>query len=112
MLARKELTQTDLDLLACADRLQVTGWCKGARINAVGEHCLLGVIDDAMQIDYREGPYGSYNNHPTIDKLASIISGKSCENPIHSRTVIVHWNNNVCKSKDEAVAKLREAAYS
>src|SRR5258706_7281565 len=109
MLARKELTQTDLDLLACADLLQVTGWCKRARTNAMGEHCLLGAIDDAMKINYLEGPYGCDKNHPTIDKLASVISGRSDHSPDRNRSVVVHWNNDICKSKDEAVAKLREA---
>ena len=73
---------------------------------------MLGVIDDAMHIDYSEGTYGCNKNHPTVDKLASIISGRSGDEPVLNRSIVVHWNNDVCKSKDEAIAKLREAAYS
>lgn len=83
-----------------ADYIDRNGWCQGA-YSRYGEVCILGGFTATLGICHI----------PAIERIARFLS-KSVATGIISVTGIVDWNDHICKSKEEAVNMLRQAARS
>jgi hypothetical protein len=77
-------------LLKAADFLEEHNWVKYVFHNGVGGYCMLGAIDYS----------GGYKEFYLVRHCIGDYLGIN----------ITRWNDDVCKSKEEAVAKLRELA--
>ena len=110
MLAK--IDQIASDLLLAAERLEHAGWVRGCRLTDEGQMCLLGAIDTVNQNLFRNEHRKRLARVITITKKGfdtynlSYVGPDSC-----AGAKIAYWNNMICKDQDEAVAKLREAAY-
>lgn len=94
MLFDPKWKQTELDeagekLLRAADYMEKHGWCREVFVDVDGAVCLAGAI--------RESGSGNYG---ATSRLYCFLG-----RDIHE------WNDNVCQSKQQAVAALRAAAY-
>jgi hypothetical protein len=92
-----ELDEVSLHLLRAADFMEQHGWCRNEYKNAKGNVCLWGAI--ALADGFVPTPV--IGGHPAVTRMYKVI---------HTNCMI-NWNDSECKSKEEAVAKLREAAY-
>src|SRR6266446_2895914 len=99
MLARPELSQTSLDLLATADLMKERGMAKRTRLHADGSVCLLGAIDLTIT-DWDR-------SRNAVTQLAKYIPETGRSDGWH----IADYNNADERTLDECVAKLCEAAY-
>ncbi len=98
MLARPELSETSLDLLAAADFMKKRGLAKFSRLDPDGRVCLLGAIDNIV-IGER--------NFDAVAQLAKYVPDGGASNGWS----VANYNNAKERTLDECVAKLREAAY-
>ena len=85
------LDEVGMLLLAAADYMEEHGWCQGAYTRD-GKVCLIGALKEVS----------SDNFEMSMIRLQKAIPFDKA---------IPHWNDDVCKSKEGAVAKLREAAW-
>lgn len=82
-----------------ADDLDANGWLQGFWGDKDGPHCLLGVIS-------KYAPMGKWQD--LLRGLASQIGVKDDG----SGSLLIKWNNDPVRTKDEVVSALRSAARS
>ena len=101
MLARPELTQTQQDLLAAADYLDLHG--QGHKYDrSTGSVCIVGALSAAIGgHPLFDVLFGSKRGKPALEVLANYLGA----NP-------ATWNDERGRTKDEVVQAVREAAYS
>ncbi len=86
-------------LLRGADNIERQGWCgEGAR-NPAGGVCLIVALTDAWR-GIRDCDDDRLH-WAAVDQLEKYLG--MCP---------IHWNENVCRSKEQAVAALRGAAFA
>ncbi len=92
---KHDLDEIGKELWKAADYIEEHGWCRGTLKKEDGRVCIVGAINAA-------GRFHSECEHRLYfflrEKMLNLTFG------------VVSWNDKICKSKDEAVAALREAA--
>jgi hypothetical protein len=89
-------------LLNAATILERDGWCQGELHSPDGKHCMIGAFDlSVFELDL------SFSDGYTVRQKAM--------NAIKTKIGAAHiptWNDQVARTKEEVIAKLREAAQS
>ena len=113
MTATRELKPSDV-LDHAATIMEYWGWAQGSFLKPSGAMCHVGAIRAASgyytHMDSRDGWYISR----TDDRCAALMQEATffdaqAINAEMNRSVVV-WNDSICESQEEAIAKLREAA--
>jgi hypothetical protein len=92
-----DLSQASRDLLSAADYMDQHGWCQHIAENKAGEVCITGAIDLGMHGERSSKRFqAAYYQFRDAFGLMSVMG----------------WNDFDCKSKEQAVGALRQAAYA
>jgi hypothetical protein len=97
-----ELDEISLHILRAIDYLNEHGWCQFDTENPGGQVCLQGALIATDRKESRAS-YGTFMD--ANGRITKLINGGDPYTYSH------HWNDMLGRTKDEVVAKMREAAY-
>ena len=107
-----ELKPSDV-LDHAATLIDYWGWCRSDYIGSKGAMCHVGAIEAAAgYTTHYQYPDGTWDLEWVDDESARALVRAATAYDVKAigEMWIVGWNDTTCKSKEEAVAKLREAA--
>src|SRR5690349_9015382 len=90
---RWELDEVGKQIMSAADYMESHGWCRDIFDNPEGAVCIMGALFAASAAPVISVHYSSHR----------IRNSLGCS--------ITWWNDNICQSKEQAVATLRAAAF-
>ncbi len=99
---RWELDPISRTLLTAADIMEELGWCGDAAHGPNKEICMVVAVTRAFPgIRTPKDDRVRWAAHDRLCAYLGIHSGR-----------LVYWNENICRSKEQAVAALRGAAFA
>jgi hypothetical protein len=91
-------------LLSAADYMDQHGWCQYLSRNGDGNVCIQGAIEAMQRIDASQ-------QNISFQALCRLNEHLKRTEPSFAMSAPSEWNDNRCRSKEQAVAALREAAF-
>lgn len=93
------------DLIATKELLETKGWCKAARENEAGEHCLVGAVSQVTT----GTPYPFYLGVP-LDRGNNVLLTLGFNATIFpSSSAATRWNDDLFRTKRQVIRRINRA---